>query len=126
MTNPPNLPPQGVNYQSAPYQDAKDQEHLNMLSIFWKVMAGLQCLGMCFGLIYVGLGILAATTGGGRDAAPMGAVFSCVGIFIVALCGAIAYLCWMVGNALKERRRLTLCYIMAGITCLSFPLGTAL
>src|ERR1043165_2698599 len=105
----------------------KDAEHLKILSILWWVVAGLQCLGFCGGVIYIVLGI-AFASGNIRDpdAHTMGIVFSCLGVFILVISATMAFLSYLVGKSLRERRRLMLCYVMAGLMCISVPLGTAL
>ena len=129
---PPSFPPPDYEYPPADVPPDRDADHLKMLSIFWYVIAGLQCLGACFGLIYVVLGILAFAGGMGQQAsdgpppAAMGGIFSCIGLFVLALSGLFAFLSFKVARSLVARRSLTLCYVMAGITCLSIPLGTIL
>jgi hypothetical protein len=131
---PPSFPPPPPDYEYAPgfVPPDRDTDHLRILSIFWYVIAGLECLGACFGLIYIVLGIVAFAGGMGRQAADgpppaaLGGLFSCVGVFFLALAGTLAFLSFKVARSLVARRSLTLCYVMAAILCLSIPLGTIL
>jgi hypothetical protein len=130
MSNPPPPPPP---YPSYPPYD-QDTSHLNTLSIFYYILAGLQCLGGCVGIIYIGLGVmlgLAGAAGGnhGGDAAAgatMGGALACVGVVILVIVGGLAYLNFLAGQSLRQRKRLALIYVMAAIACLNLPLGTIL
>jgi hypothetical protein len=56
----------------------------------------------------------------------VGAILLMVGVFIVLLVGTISTLTILAGRSLAQRQRYTLCMVMACISCLSVPLGTAL
>jgi hypothetical protein len=121
------------NYQpQLPYDP--DQSNLETLSIFYFIIAGLQALFACFGLLYVLFGVLIGFAGmaganrpGDAGAAAVGAgMFICFGVVFILLAGTIAFLNYKTGRSLRARRNLTLCYVMAIIHCLLFPLGTIL
>jgi hypothetical protein len=124
------MPPDNGGYpQYAPVD--KDAEHLKVLSICWYIIAGLQCLGGCAGIVYIGIGIVALTGGMGHGAgdpppAVFGGMFTCFGVFMLALAGTLAFLSFKVGKSLVARRSRTLCFVMAALVCLSVPLGTIL
>lgn len=108
----------------------KNAEHLRLLSIFHYVYAGITALFSCFPLIYVGMGV-AIFTGAFKDSgdSPPGfvgglfALFGLVGfVFVLAMAGLAAY----AGKCLSERKRYTYCIVVAAISCLSVPFGTAL
>ncbi|GAA4426162.1 hypothetical protein [Bremerella cremea] len=111
----------------SPETDSNDEQHLRMLSIFYYVMAAFDVLG----LIVLGIQLLfvfAFTSGGPQPEAmrPFGAVFM---LFILVLMGI--NLVMIVGNLLiamllPKRRNYTACMVVAGATCLMFPLGTVL
>jgi len=134
QASPPSPPPQppDYGYNQGYTPPDRDADHLKILSIFWYVIAGLQCLGACFGLVYIVLGIVAFAGGmanRGGDAPPaaaMGGLFSCIGVFILVLAGTFAFLSFKVARSLVARRSLTLCFVMAALICLSIPLGTIL
>lgn len=132
MSNPYN--PNVVGYQGTGGDGLtpQDVEHLNLLKIFWYIMAGLQVLGLLGGCCYAALGIpMANMAGGGRgggagEPAMVAATFMGIGGCLALFSCVFAYLNYLVAKGLQERRRLTLIYVMAGLACLSFPLGTAL
>jgi hypothetical protein len=114
-----------------PADPNRDADHLRVLSICWYVMAGLQCLGACVGLVYLGVAVLAGAGGmaAGHDGAPVGMMagfFACFGIGILVMSGVLAYLSYRVGRNLAERRSHTFCFVLAVLACLSVPLGTIL
>ena len=109
----------------------QDEEHLKLLSILHYVWGGLVACGSCFGAFYavIGGGVMtAAATQGGQNAPPaiVGAVFFLVGGFIVLLAGAFSALTILAGRNLARKKSYTFCLVMACISCLSVPLGTAL
>jgi hypothetical protein len=109
----------------------QDDEHLRLLSILHYVWGGLMAFGGCIGGIWslVGGGILtAAASEGGRNTPPMavGGILLVVGVFIMLLVGTLSTLTIIAGRGLAQRKRYTLCMVMACISCLSVPLGTAL
>jgi hypothetical protein len=133
-TTPPPLP---IVYD-------RDADHLKVLSIVWYVFAALQALAACFMLLYIGFGVCvaifgaAAGTAAGHAAhdpsagivalpfAGMGIVFAFVGGILLLLFALLAFLMFKCGQSLSQRRHITLCYVMAAISCLSFPIGTLL
>jgi len=109
----------------------QDEEHLKLLSILYYVWGGLTAFGACFGGIYsvVGGGVLfAAAQKGGQNAPPawLGVLFFFLGIIILLLLVANSLLNIFTGRFLARRQRYTFCFVVAVLSCLSFPLGTAL
>ena len=130
---PPTLPPTQPYASPNPYD--QDTSHLNTLSIFYFILAGLQALGTCLGLGYVVLGVmlgLVGVAGSGHDnggaaaGVGLGGMFACLGIFVMLVIGTFAYLNFLTGKSLRQRKRKTLCQVMAAIACLNVPLGTVL
>jgi hypothetical protein len=108
----------------------QDEEHLRLLSILYYVWGGLTALGACFTGVYalVGGGLLTAVSQTEQDGPP-----AWVGPMVFVIMGAvfvlIAVMAWLTiwtGRNLARRQRYTFCMVVAVITCLSFPLGTAL
>ena len=132
MSNAPPPPPAQPVLSYQPYD--LDTSHLNILSIFYFVFAGLQCLGVCLSLLYVVGGIVAFAVGMANshhsdDAVVgviMGGLFGCMGIVLLVLSVVTAVLNYLTGMALRQRKHLTLIYVVAALTCLSIPLGTVL
>ncbi len=107
----------------------QDEEHLKLLSILYYVWGGLIGFFACFGIIYVVAGgalIFASSLAPNGPPAAVGAVFAVFGILFVLLMGAIGGLTIWTGRNLAQRKRYTFCFVMACISCLSVPLGTAL
>ena len=112
-------------------QTSSDAEHLKLLSIFHYVLAGLTALSALFPLLYVLLGVLMATgameerhrDGSERAFGWVFAAFGCLFVMgIFALAAALVF----AGRSLAQRKRHTFCIVVAGVSCLFFPFGTAL
>ena len=109
----------------------QDEEHLKLLSILHYVWGGLAACGVCFGGLYAVIGggvMIAATQAQGQNAPPaaFGGIFFLIGCFIARLAGTVSVLTILAGRNLARRKGYTFCFIMACISCLSVPLGTAL
>lgn len=107
----------------------QDEEHLRLLSILHYVWGGLAALGCCLGGVYslVGGGMLAAANQG-QNAPPawFGSMFMVIGLGIMFLAAAVSAVTIFAGRCLAQRRNHTFCMVVAVISCLSVPLGTAL
>ena len=100
-----------------------------MLSILHYVWGGLIGCFSAFGLLYAifgGAAMIFAVRGHNGPPVFVGAMFLLFGIFFILICGTISALTIWVGRNLAHRTRYTLCFVMACISCASFPLGTAL
>lgn len=108
----------------------QDEEHLRLLSILYYVWGGLTAFFSCFGVIYAVFGgvmmITAAAQTQNGPPAWFGAIFFLIGGFVVLLAGTIAGLTIWTGRNLQLRKRYTFCIVMACVSCLSIPIGTAL
>lgn len=102
-----------------------DNEHLKILSIIWYVMSALPLIGVCLGIVYI-LGGVGIAGGGGQDEQAVAGVAMCMGggIVVMSLLGCL--LNFFVARNLGKRKGHLYCIIIAGLTCLSFPLGTIL
>jgi hypothetical protein len=130
MSNYPYPPP---NNAAGPPQN-QDLEHLKLLSIFHYVFAGLSAVGSLFPMIYVGLGFLlmfmpADGNGPKGDEEAMRAM----GLIFVAVAGACVLAAWLLaacvffaGRYLAGRTHYTYCLVLACVSCVFMPLGTAL
>jgi hypothetical protein len=109
-------------------------EHLRLLAIFHFVYAGLLVLGTLvpiFWLLTASLWWPELAAEAQRDGAEMptmatGAMALAFGAFGVLLGWIWAGCLVMAGRSLLARRRYTYCLVIAGLTCLSIPIGTAL
>lgn len=112
----------------------RDQEHLQLLSIFHYVVAGLAALFSLFPLLYTIIGtiFIFATRHGtakpGEDLPPefLGWIFAVIGsgLFLFGLAIAICIL--IAGRSLALRKRYSFAMVMACIECIFVPFGTIL
>lgn len=108
----------------------EDLEHLRLLSIFHYLMAGLAGLFALIPVIQLMFG-LALSFGWGefdQDAPPafVGWFLTCIAGGFVLLGGAYAVCLAVAGRSLVQHRNWTFCMVMAGVSCIFMPLGTAL
>ncbi len=112
----------------------QDAEHLKLLSIFYYISGALSCLGCFLGIFYAGMGLMipkmAATAPRSPGTAPfpeeMTWMFFLIGIVIIVISLAMAVGSFLTARWLSARRNKTFCMVVAGISCINFPLGTAL
>jgi len=104
----------------------KDEEYLNILSIFHYVVACMVALLSCIPILYLIFGLILLFV---PDAGPekVFAVFLILFplVFILAgwtFAGLLAY----AGMSVRQRTRHTFCVVMAALSCMFFPFGTAL
>ena len=137
----PAMPPQQVQPPSGlpPHpqtQVNQDAEHLKILFICYYVMSGLSLISAAVFMIYVVMGgaMMSGKMNGGRAASShaasdmqmMGGFFLVIGILGTLFVAGIALLEFFVAKKLVRRESKTLCFVVAGINCLSMPLGTVL
>lgn len=133
LTMPPQPPP-GLPPYVQTFAD-KDAEHLKILSICYYVQAGLTALGACVPVIHVAMGIAMLTdsfpssgaSSADRDAMhAMGGMFVVFGSIAIVLGWAFAVCNFLVARRIAKRKSRILCYVVAGLNCLSIPIGTTL
>jgi hypothetical protein len=110
-----------------------DEDHLNLLSIFHFVGAGLALLGILFLIahfmfmhfIFMSPDLWKAQRGGPPPAAFFGIfiIFYIIGGTFLLVMGILNV---MSGLFLRERKNRTFSMVVAGINCLHFPLGILL
>lgn len=118
----------------AAMQEATDRSHLKLLSIFYYVKAGLCLLVLGFVILHCVIMMtvfnhaMAEATAAGRAAPSVSPIGIMVGVYVVAAAFIIAMgvLDLIVARALPKAEQRTLTMVVAGFSCLSFPLGTAL
>lgn len=112
-----------------PVQQMKDQEHLRLLKIGYYVYAALTAFGALAMIVQVVLGLLFMAGAIGDDGgAPriVGGVLLVVGLIVMMLIALLAWLFYLTGQKIAERRGRTFCLVMAVIACLNIPIGTIL
>jgi len=106
-----------------------DERHLQLLSIFHYVVAGILGLIGLVPIIHLTIGILIVTgrlgggSGGGTGA---GFLFIGIALFMMTMAWSMAILLLIAGRRLAARRSHLFCLIVAGIACLFMPFGTVL
>lgn len=113
-----------------------DGEHLKLLSIGYMISAGFNAFFMLFGLFYVFMGVAASemirlspetnSKPGQLPPAFIGWIFAGIGLAVFAVGLTFAILKFRAASNLKRRRSRIFCMVVAGLTCLEFPYGTAL
>lgn len=108
-----------------------DREHLRLLSIFHWIVAGLTALCSLFPLIHLAVGIALVTgrlENHGHDEAPraVGWLFIVFATAFIVLGFALAACLAFAGHFIAQRRNRVFCLVIAGLSCLFFPFGTAL
>ena len=124
------MDPYGNDYAA---QVSKDVEHVKLLAIFYYVWGGLTAFFSLFTIIYIVIGIAAlsgAMSQNGdmneEEAQVFGLMFLGMGScgLLIGVVGSILTI--MAGRRMSQFRSRVFCLVMAGLSCLSFPLGTAL
>ncbi len=127
-------PPGAYSYPLAPAatNDAEIASSLKALSVLQYVYAGFTAIGALMVLLWVVIGgamVMGSATGGGSDAAGeagVGVLVIVMAIAMLVVFGGIAGLHILAARSLGQRRRHTLLLIVACLTMLSIPIGTAL
>lgn len=112
----------------------QDKEHLRLLELFHKVVAGLYALfGFC-GFPHFIIGLLAAFDpkffpNSAKSQGPdvlFSVMFIGAGLAVILGGWTCSVLNLLASRAIKERRGITLIYITSGLNCMWMPFGTAL
>jgi hypothetical protein len=108
--------------------NAKDIEHIRLLSIFHYIYARISALFGSFPLINVAMGIamVLGAFAGGKDPVPafVGWFFIGAGSVFVLLGWAVAVANFLAAKYLRQQRNRLFCFIVAGIDCAFVPAGT--
>ena len=117
-------------------QSIIDDEHLKLLSLGYMISAGISALFSLFGLFYalmgISLGFVFSHTqnvpnkAGQPPPAFVGWLFAGIGTAIVLFMVALGTSRLRASRCLKRHSSRTFCMVVAAITCLEFPYGTAL
>jgi len=117
-----------ANYAYDP-QALADEQHLRLLGIFHYIWAGLIAVFACIPLIHVAIGVaLLSGSFGGTNAPPreVGYVFIGIGGLAILLGWTIAVLNFLSARGIGQRKWRMLSLVVAGMNCLSVPIGTAI
>jgi hypothetical protein len=117
-------------YAASEYHQQQDDSHIRTLAICHFVWGGLMAVLSLIPLIHVGLGLAIASgsMGGGTNPPPtwFGLLFAGFGLVAILIGETVAVLNIVSGRRMLQRRSRTLSLVVAGINCLSVPLGTTL
>ena len=102
-----------------------DSEHLRLLSIFFFIQSGVSLLVGLYGLFYIFLGMMGGGIGRPGEQFPT-AIFVVMGVVILLGGILMAGLNLVAGRSLTRKQNLTLIQVLAGLSCLHVPYGTAL
>ena len=113
-------------------ENAVNDEHLRLLSIFHYVNAGLAAVFTSFFFLYVGMGAVmvlnpgAFSSSGSAPAGNPGFIFLIIGAIALLFGYGYSVLNLLAGNFLKHRVRRKFCLAVGGINCLHVPIGLIL
>lgn len=117
-------------------QQVIDREHLRLLSLGYLISGGMSAFFSLFGLVYVGMALFLFLASSSMGANPKDSgepsptvfalIFALVGFGIFMLMSCLAALKFRTAWCLRRRRSHSLCLVVAGISCLGVPYGTAL
>ena len=107
--------------------EARDHEHLRLLSIFFIVFAALVGVFSLFPIFHFIMGLILSQSGEVADGERVvGAVLAVGAGILIGLGLLTAVLLFLAGRSLASQTRYTFCLVMAAVACLFVPLGTIL
>ena len=111
----------------------QDREHLELLKVFHYVHAGLLAVFALFPIFHVGFGLFfvlnpeAFESSEGELMPPFfGWMFLAVGGSVMIMGWITSFLVFLSARFLGKRKNYMYCMVIAGLQCLSMPMGTAL
>ncbi len=108
----------------------QDREHLQLLSVFHYVVAGLAAIFSCIPIVHLAIGIGMVTGRFGAAKEPIlrviGPLLIVVATVLILSGWAFAILLAVAGTHLRGSRHYTFCLVMAGVACAFVPFGTVL
>lgn len=112
-------------------QTNDDLNHLKILAICFYVKAGLTALTALIFSIYVILGAVFMVADIPQKAGEpppqlLGGIFAGFGLVLMGIFFILAFLAFYAGRSLSKHKNYTFCLVIAGLVCLSMPLGTIL
>nr|WP_320131714.1 hypothetical protein [uncultured Holophaga sp.] len=121
-------PPTGPGHQGL-----LDGEHLRLLGIGYLISGGLCAACSLLGGLYMLMGavvlLISRLPSGGADQPPpalLGGLLMAMGTLIFVVLLSLAALKFYAARCLKHRRRRSFCLVVAGLSCLEIPYGTAI
>lgn len=111
-------------------EDPRDASYLRTLSILYYVFSSFNLLPLLIGALYafMGLGLLNGTLPADTATQDTASGWVLLGLaaamMFIGIVGGILTL--MAARRLSQRRSLTLCIVVAAVSCMQIPFGTAL
>jgi len=115
-------------------QSLVDEEHLKLVSLGFMISAGIGAFFASIGMLYMLIGIamsvaLSHVPVSPRNPVPppafIGWIFGAMGLVFLLLGAAVALLRFWAARCVKQRKSRTYCMVIAALSCLEFPYGTA-
>jgi hypothetical protein len=106
----------------------RDLEHLRLLKFAYYILAGMSGVATLFAALWiVMMGTIFTMIPAGSKAPPpfVGFIFVGLGILMIALGVGGTLLTFYTGRNLAQHRHHMFCIVVAALTCLSVPWGTA-
>lgn len=118
---------------SVDVQSIVDAEHLGLIRLGYFISAGMACFYLAFGLLYAVMGIFFGVFASHvppnpRQQAPpefIGWFLALFGLAFAGVGGVVGAMRLRAARWGRERRSLWLCRLVAAISCLEIPYGTA-
>jgi hypothetical protein len=113
-------------------QRIRDEEHLQLLGLFYYISGGLSALFGLFPLMYVAFGVMIALMPEAQDpeaeavAGVVGIVFAAIGMIAFLFAQAFAAIKFFAGYSIRHRKRRIACLAVAAVCCLGLPYSTIL
>jgi hypothetical protein len=106
----------------------RDLEHLRLLKFAYYILAGISGVGTLFAALWiVMMAAMFTMMPAGPKAPPpiVGFLFLGFGVLIVTIGVSVTLLTFYTGRNLAQHRHHMFCIVVAALTCLSVPWGTA-
>jgi hypothetical protein len=119
----------GPGYHAVDTQQVIDNEQLRLLRVGYFISAAYTAIFIPVGILYAGMGVMMTRLPSGHGAPPPAMftwIFGAIGVSFTLFAVVGAGLKLLTAIRLKERRSRVLCLIVAGLSCLEIPYGTAL
>tara|TARA_B110000014_G_C19740629_1_gene386387 strand:- start:138 stop:575 length:438 start_codon:yes stop_codon:yes gene_type:complete len=110
----------------------QDETHLELLETFHYVVSGMTVLFGCIPFIHLSIGIFLLSVSdhpedSGADTPEIiGLLFVTISSVVILAFWILAFLIFLGGRSLRRRDRYMFCLVVAGVSCMLMPFGTAL
>ncbi len=111
----------------------QDEEHLNLLAIFFYIVAAISGLFACMPLIHLMIGIMLIVNPEGfpepqGEEPPefLGYLFAGIGGLFFTLGWAATICIFLTGRFISKRTHWLFCVVVSGVACMFMPFGTVL